>query len=367
MINAMKPLVDSGLINESTRQSISEAWDTQLNEARDQIRAELKEEFANRYEHDRDTMVTAIDKLVTETLTAEMSEFQADKRAIVEDRVAAKAAMVENAGRFEKFMVQNLAEEISELRAERAIQKEAYGHLEKFIVAQLAEEIKEFHQDKRAAVNTKVKLVAEAKQKMAQLQKSFVDKSAKAVKETVATHLKAELTQLKEDVQVARENMFGRRLFEAYASEFAVTHLNENKEIAKLRGKLNKQAKQIAEAKHQTQLAKTLVESKAREVRAIKESTTRADKMAELVGTLNKEKSAVMRDLLESVQTDKLQSAFDKYLPAVLGDARGKKSEKRVLSEGRIAVTGDKAAKANAVESIDNNVFEIKRLAGLTK
>jgi len=86
---------------------------------------------------------------------------------------------------------------------------------------------------------------------------------------------------------------------------------------------------------------------------------------------LNKEKSAIMRDLLESVQTDKLQSAYEKYLPAVLNNSAVKPvAEKSVmLAESRQVVTGDKTAKT-AVESSDkldvmSNVFEMKRLAGL--
>jgi hypothetical protein len=71
-----------------------------------------------------------------------------------------------------------------------------------------------------------------------------------------------------------------------------------------------------------------------------------------------------MQDLLESVQTEKLQSAFDKYLPAVLNQS-SKKSEKTVLAESRSEVTGDKAASnVNSAEN-DSNVIQLKRLAGL--
>jgi hypothetical protein len=364
MKDAIKTLVDSGIINEDTRQSISEAWESQLTEARKQIQAELREEFANRYEHDKQQIVSAVEAMVTESLADEMSELVAEKRAIVEDRVAAKNALVESAGRFDEFMVTKLAEEISELRADREQQQAAYAKLEKFIVRQLAEEIKEFHKDKKAIVETRVKLVSEAKVKLAELQSKFVEKSAKLVKETVAKSLTSELTQLKEDVQIARENMFGRRLFEAFASEFAVTHLNENKEMAKLKAAVSRKEKQIAEAKKQAIQARQLVESKTAELKSIKESTVRSAKMNELLGTLNKEKAAVMRDLLESVQTDKLQSAFDKYLPAVLSEGKAKTTEKRVLSESRVEVTGDKTAK-NVVEPSDDNVIELKRLAGL--
>ena len=53
MFDALKPLLDSDLITEETRQEINEAWETKLVEAREQARAELREEFAQRYEHDK--------------------------------------------------------------------------------------------------------------------------------------------------------------------------------------------------------------------------------------------------------------------------------------------------------------------------
>jgi formate dehydrogenase maturation protein FdhE len=172
------------------------------------------------------------------------------------------------------------------------------------------------------------------------------------------------LTQLKEDIQVARENNFGRRLFEAFASEFAITHLNENSEIAKLRKEVEEQKQAVAEARAQAEQTTKLVESKDREIRVIKESQERQQTLNELLKPLNKDKQAVMRDLLESVQTAKLQAAYEKYLPAVLNNATLPKAEKQMVVESRKEVTGDKSAKVSA-EVNDSNVFEIKRLAGL--
>jgi hypothetical protein len=367
MFDAIKPLLDSGIVNEDTRQAISEAWETKLLEARESIRAELREEFATRYQHDKTVMVEALDKMVTESLSAELQEFHAEKQALAEDRVKFKHHMVESSGKFNDFMVSKLAEEIQELRADRKQYENSVAKLEEFVIKQLAEEIHEFEKDKQAVVETKVRLIAGAKEKLAELQQQFIQRSAVLVKESVSNKLEAELTQLKEDVQIARENMFGRRLFEAFASEFAVTHLNENKVIAKLKHDIAEKDNLIIEARKEAEEKTVLVESKNREINIIKESTTRKEKLNELLKSLVKEKAAVMSELLESVQTDKLQTAYDKYLPAVLNNGNGKaKAEKaQVLSESRVEVTGDKSAKVTAPESIDTNVIELKRLAGL--
>ena len=363
MLDAIKPLLDSGIINEETQASLNEAWESKLTEARETIRAELREEFAGRYEHDKNVMVEALDKMVTEQLSAELNEFAEEKKALAEDRVKFKTHMIESAGKFNDFLVTKLAEEIKELRSDRKTQTEAVAKLEKFVIHALAEEIKEFDQDKKAVVETKVKLVAEAKQKLAELQGQFVKRSATLVKEAVANNLGSELAQLKEDIQTARENMFGRRLFEAFASEFAVTHLSENKEFAKLKAELETKDQVIAESQKAIAEKEALVESKNREVKVITESITRKEKLAELFKPLNKEKADVMSSLLESVQTERLQAAYEKYLPAVLNNSGVKKAEKPVLAESRTEVTGDKSAKDDA--DTNNNVIEIRRLAGL--
>jgi len=365
MFDAIKPLLDAGIINEDTRTAINEAWETKLNEARENIRAELREEFAQRYEHDKSVMVDALDTMVTEALSSEIAEFQEEKKALAEDRVKFKRHMTESAGKFDKFLISKLSEEIKELREDRKQYQNSIKGLEQFVIKALAEEIQEFEQDKKAVVEARVRLVQEGKQKLAELQKQFVQRSARLVKEAVATNLETELVQLKEDIQVARENMFGRRLFEAFASEFAVTHLNENKEVAKMKADLDRKEQQLQEAKVIMEKTSMLVESKDKEIKIIKESQDRKAKLNDLLKPLNQEKSTVMRELLENVQTERLQSAFEKYLPAVLNNTSAKKTApKAVITEGTV-VTGDKAAKVSALVEDVNNVIEIKRLAGL--
>lgn len=360
--DAIKPLLESGLINEDVSQAINEAWEVKLNETKEQLRSELREEFAGRYEHDKTIMVEALDKMVTTGLTEEISEFQTERKAMNEDRVKAKRKLDETATRFNNFMVTKLAEEIKEVRAERKIQLESQKKLEQFVVHALAREVKEFAQDKKAVVEAKVKLVAEGRKQLAELKARFIAESGKRLNSVVTAQLKGELGQLKEDIKSARENAFGRRLFEAFASEFSVTHLNEKAETRKLVAQLAVKDQKLAESIDTIKKARTLVESKEREVRIIKESNNRKEVMTKLLGTLNPEKQVVMKDLLESVQTVKLQTSFDKYLPAVLNSGTAKASTKAPLRETVREITGDKAA---IVEIDRDNVIDIKRLAGL--
>jgi hypothetical protein len=364
MFDAIKPLLDSGLINEDVSKELNEAWESKLTEAREMVRAELREEFAQRYEHDKSVMVEALDKMVTEGLAGELVQVAAEKRNLAEDRVKFQHKMKESATKFNSFMVTKLSEEISELRKDRKMHAEGVNKLENFVVQALAKEITEFAKDKRDVVETKVRLVREARSQLEGLKSRFIKESAQKMSSAVSRHLKAELNQLQEDIKVARENNFGRRIFEAYATEFGATHLNEKAEVRKLHNTIAHKDKKLSEAIRLTEKAKVLVENKERELRMIKESNERESTMDELLRPLNKEKQEVMRNLLESVQTTRLKNAFEKYLPAVLEDRSGK--ARKVISEQVSAVTGDKTVPQKS-ESDDNrsNVIDLKRLAGL--
>jgi len=362
MLDAIKPLLDSDLITEETRTEINEAWEAKLSEAREQARTELREEFAQRYEHDKTVMVEALDKMVTEGLAAEIAQVAAEKQSLAEDRVRFQSKMKESSTKFNNFMVTKLAEEIGELRRDRKMHSEGLEKLESFMVHALAHEIQEFAADKRDVVETKVRLVREARGKLESLKARFVKESAQKMSQAVSKHLKTELSQLQEDIQVARENNFGRRIFEAYASEFGATHLNEKAEVRKLYSALSKKDAQLAEAIKLAQRAKVVVESKEREIRMMNESNERDSTMEMLLAPLNRDKQEVMRNLLESVQTPRLKNAFEKYLPAVLEDRSVKAA--KVITESVSVSTGDKSVPSSQQED-RSNVFNLKRLAGL--
>ena len=361
MLDAIKPLLDSGLINEDVSRELNTVWEAKLTEARDQIGAQLREEFAQRYEHDKNTMVEALDKMVAEGLTAELQVLALEKRQLAEDRVAAQHKLKENATKFNNFMVSKLAEEISELRKDRKMHNEGLEKLEKFIVRALAEEIAEFAQDKQKVVDTQVRLVREARSKLEELKSRFVKESAAKMTLAVTNHLKAEISQLHEDIKVARENNFGRRIFEAYAAEFGSSYLNEKAEVRKLHAIISDKDKKLAESIQTAKSAKVLAESKEQEIRLIRENNERNELMSDLLRPLNAEKREIMQNLLESVQTSRLKNAFEKYLPAVLEDRTAK--AKQVIAESVSEVTGDKVASTQ--EPDRSNVIDLKRLAGL--
>lgn len=363
MFDALKPLLDSGIVNEETKNEIQEAWETKMNETREEIRGELRDEFSRRYEHDKNTMVESLDKMVNEQLTAELSKIAEERKALEEDRVKFNLKMNEQTDKVKNFMLSKLGAELKELNDDRKVQAETLDKLQKFVVKALSEEIAEFHKDKEAVVETRVKLVAEGKEQLTKLKEKFVERSSKLVKDAVVKNLNNELTQLKEDIEQARQNNFGRKLFETFAAEFATSHLNENSEIKKLQDEKAEVQKQLDEATKNINEKSTLVESKDAEIRKINDRIVRDQKLTEMMAPLSKDQKAVMQDLLENVVTDRIEATFNKYLPAVLkNDVKAEAKAETVLTESK-EVTGNKTETANADD--EGNIIEIKRLAGL--
>ena len=354
MIDAISKLVESGAISEDVQKSISEAWDSKVKENRESVSAELREEFAKRYEHDKANMVEAIDKMMTEKLSGEISKFIEDRKALAQEKIAYKENVGKHSAKLESFILSKLSEELKELHSDRKGVHENFKKMEEFVVNALAKEIKEFHEDKKGVVETKVKLVAEAKKQMAKMKEAFITKSAKVVEAAVNKKLSEEIKALKEDITSAREINFGKKIFEAFASEYQNSYLNEKSETAKLMKVVDETTLKLKDAEKAIEEKQAVIESKEAESKRQADLMERKEKMAEMLKPLGKEKSEVMAQLLESVQTAKLQASFDKYLPHVMAD-KPVETGKKVISES----AGDRETREDA------DINSIRKLAGI--
>lgn len=361
MLDIVKQLFENNVISEETKSEIESAWETRIQENREQVTTALREEFAEKYEHDKSAMVEAVEAMLADRLQAELGELAEDRQGLIEARAKYAKKMKQDSKTMESFVLQNLKREISELHEDRQSVAGNVAKLESFIVDALAKEIAEFHTDKKDLAETKVRLVRESKAKFEAVKKEFIARSAKIVQETVAKGLTSEMTQLKEDIEAARKNDFGRRIFESFASEYATSHLNEKSETAKLLKVVRQKEAELEEAAKIVADKEVVVEQKERQLKQIQENNRRKDVMGELLGPLSGDKKAVMKELLESVQTDKLHSAFDKYLPSVMN---GGAPAKKALTEAK-EITGDKQAQSISGEEKTAEIFDIRRLAGL--
>jgi len=363
MQDALKNIVENSMLSEETRTAIQEAWDKKVSVLREAVEAELRTEFAERYEHDKGNLVEALDRMVSDNLKKEIVEFAEDRKALVSERVQLKKQMREHAKKINKFVLENLAKEVKEFKAERAAFRSDVAKLEGFVVKNLSKEIVEFAQDKTELVNAKVRLVAEAKDQLTAVKKQFISKAAATVEQAVTEGLKRELGQLKEDVEAARKNSFGQRIFEAFAREFAGSHYSETAEIKNLRGQLEKAVSVVESAKKAVNAQKKLIENRDQQLVAIKDSATRAAAMIEMLAPLGKKQRAIMEDLLRTVPNTKLKESFNKYLPSVLNESvPAKVAGKTTLVESRKEVTGDKPVKDERPAA---EIFDLRKLAGL--
>jgi hypothetical protein len=362
MLDAFKQLVESGVMTEETKSMVESALAAKLQENREQVTAELREEFAQKYNHDKSMMVEAIDKMLSDRLSVEMSELHEDKKALAEAKTRYTQRISEDAKKLEGFVIKQLGKELVEFQGDRKKVSENFSKLENFVVHALAKEIQEFAVDKKDLAETKVKLVREAKSRFEGIKQSFIQRASHVVEATVTKKLTTEIKQLKEDIDSARNNDFGRKIYEAFAQEFAGSYLNEKSETSKLLKIISKKEQELAEAKQTVAEKNNLVESTQREIRVTKDLMERKAVMGELLGPLDASKKAIMKELLESVQTKKLNDAFDKYLPAVMeGQRKQQAPKKAMLSEGS-EVTGNRETKPEV--GLDN-ILDIRKLAGL--
>ena len=163
--------------------------------------------------------------------------------------------------------------------------------------------------------------------------------------------------KLKEDIKAARENNFGRKIFESFATEYMTSYLAEGTEVRKLNSHIEEQEKNIASLTEAKDTADV-------EVKKLNDKINRDKVMGELLTPLAKSKRGIMEELLESVQTKNLKGSFQKYLPAVLNETvRKDETSKVALTEK----TGDKVPQKEETKQDENsgNIVHLKKLAGI--
>ena len=360
----MDELLNSNTLSEEVRSSLSEAWTTQLTEAREAITAELREEFAQRYENDKEQMVEAMDNMIGDVIGKELEEFKQDKAQVAEDRVAYRKHMKEHAVVLDKFVMETLAKEIQELRNDRNAQDDNMTKLEGFVMEQLTKELNEFHEDKRSLVEAKVKMIKEGKEVINQTKADFIKTAAGKIEGIMENTIRNELNTLREDIQTAKENQFGRKIFETYAAEFMSSYLNEGTEVSKLNKVVESLQSEIESKDKAIAEKEVMIAESAKTVRIAKDTAERKQIMQEMMQPLSKDHKEIMGALLESVKTDKLQNAFNKYLPSVLKEDA--KTTKKVLSESNTEVTGNKAEASASAESQTADIVYLQKLAGIS-
>ena len=370
MPKSISEILQNDVLTEDVKSELTEAFEQRIVEERERITAELREEFADRYEVDKGKIVEAVDKMITTVVTKELNEFAEDRKQVKESKVKYDSAIKEHKQVINKFIVETLTTELKELRKDIKAQDGNIKMLEDFVVKNLTEEINEFYEDKRLLVEQKVKMIQDGKKIVTEAKEKFIRKSASQLGDLIERVLTTEVKNLYEDIKRAKENEFGRKLFETFATEFITSNLNQGTQAGKLAAELNKTREALSESeKNRKATKKELMESQ-RNIKISQDMMKRRAIMNELLSPLNKGQRETMTTLLESVKTVNLRKSFEKYLPSIMTE-NTKRDEKVTLTESTKPrqqlreVNGDKPIQSET--GISAEILQLRKLAGTLK
>ena len=254
--------------------------------------------------------------------------------------------------------------------------------IQNFMLEHMIKELKEFQVDKKDLAEAKVRLFKEHKVQLDEAKKEFIKRASKSIEQTMFECLKNELTELKDQLREARENRFGRRIFEAVAEEYLSSYLNEGSKIKKISAQLEEARNELAASKQQLTEQSKVVEQVQRKVKLSEDRIQRQQIMAKLCRPLGKEKGAMMEELLENTKTELLETAFKKYVSTVINESpRNSFKPKTVMTDRSNPSlisnkTGDRTRinlsessnMVNSKEDTDSSDLDyIRRLAGIPK
>lgn len=296
MDEILNKLLESELLSEETKQEISEQWTSSIKEYKQTVREE-----------------------VTLDVRAELSEQWVQERDTLIESV-------------DQFITEALKKELDELK----------GDIDRFrdLEVEMAEKL----------VEEKHKLAEEVAVELDQL----VDK----IDAFLEMRLSEEMDELKEDLEIVKQNEFGKRIFEAFSSEYSNSYYDEDSSANKLT---------VAESKLED-ASKRIAELEAGQAKMVRES-----KMDSILSPLSGKKREQMSFVLQNVETKKLEEAYKFFIGRILKEETDETPAAKVITEAAAKpATVLKTGNEQLVEEQDAqatrtaaSLSQLKRLAGL--
>lgn len=299
MDEILSKLLESELLSEETKKEISEQFTA----------------FASQYKQ-------SVREEVTLEVRAELSEQWVQERDALIDSV-------------DTFVSEALQKELVELKSDI----ERFRDLE----AEMAEKL------------------VEEKHKLAEEVSSELDQLVDKIDAFFEMRLSEEMEELKEDLEIVKQNEFGRQIFEAFSTTYAQSYYDEDSSAAQLtvtESKLGDAQRRIAE------------------LEAAQAKMLREQKMEKVLSPLTGKKREQMAFVLQNVETQKLEEAYKFFIgrvlkeedsssstAAVITEAAAPAAEATVLVTGEEQITEEVAAPASTQTSAA--LAQLKRLAGL--
>jgi hypothetical protein len=291
MDEILQKLLQSELLSEETKAEISAQWTASV----DAFKTQVREEVANE---------------VRLTLS---EQWLVERDALIE--------------KVDTFVAEALLKEIAELKDDI----ERFRDLE----AEYAEKL------------------VEEKHRIAEEVASELDQLVDKIDAFFEVRLAAELEELKEDIEVVKQNEFGRKIYEAFAGTFASVHKDDESAFTRLK---------VAEAKL-ADAERALADAEEARNKMVRES-----KLEKLLAPLSGKKREQMEMVLKNVETSRLEESYKFFIARILKEdvaapaaalTEGKGAEKKTT-----VVTGD-APVEPAVQQLDEGLARVRRLAGI--
>lgn len=226
---------------------------------------------------------------------------------------------------------------------------EARNNLEVEYAKKLEDEKSKLDEGMTSAINDLVgKEIAELKEdvehartleiryaeKLEEFKEEYANKLNEAMESKIGSLVEGEVKELKEDLDRAKEDNFGREIFEAFRHTFDRFGISED--MQELKAKMDATQKELAEAQKES----------ARLQREMK--------VNELLEGLSGKKANVMRTILENVSTDKLEARYNETIDSVLNEGNGETDASKGSDNTREVLD----------ENFDEEIERLRYLAG---
>ncbi len=182
--------------------------------------------------------------------------------------------------------------------------------LDEKVAEWLSNELEELKEDIAAFRDLEVEKALELEEEKEKLAEQFAEEREALIAkldEFVQAQMAVEMEELAEDIQIVKENTFGRQVYEAFSHCFHESFINE--------GALGPSAQEkIREAEE----AKTDSDDRVLELEEELSNFKRERELERILSPLSGKRKAVMETLLTRVETEKFGEIYEKMLPKVL-------------------------------------------------
>ncbi len=375
----IKKVLDSIELPDELQSTILEAWNAEVEKNREAIREEFKTQINEGVGTEVQSLIEAADAMITSVLNEEIEELRQDRKQIREEAEKLKAKAVKQRvaeareskrqaelldsiitealkheikefhedrkrlaeseskvlSQFQQMVNETLTHEMEEFKTDRQKLNESLVKLENLTVNQLTRELSEFQEDRRELNEQKARLESEYNRRLNEAKDAFIKRAERTISETVDSEINRFITTHKEDIRIAKENTFGRQMFETFAATYMTSHLAEGTELYKLRQQISENEKNMQKMQRIIQESEQKINKSKAALREANEAKRRGDKLNELLRPLNSTQRETMSELLEGVAVEKLEESFNRYVPSVLDTQERKRQPRRVIAEDK--------------------------------